>query len=50
MSNEKLNREVLRSTPETIRWLQEERWENESDAQLLNRKLEKLRKLKQQGL
>lgn len=44
----------FRPTPENLKWLEEERWEgengkSESDASLLNRKLEKLRKLEQQG-
>ena len=39
---------------ENLQWLEEERWDNddgepESNAQLINRKLEKLRKLEQQG-
>ena len=41
-------------TSENLQWLEEERWDNEdgtleSNAQLLNRKLEKLRELEQQG-
>ncbi|NEO33208.1 MAG: hypothetical protein F6K36_22840 [Symploca sp. SIO3C6] len=36
-------------TPENLKWLEEERCENEDNAALLNRKLEKLRKLEQQG-
>ena len=44
----------FRPTPENIQWLEEERWGDdngkpESDAMLLNRKLDKLRKLEQQG-
>ncbi|MBW4637169.1 MAG: hypothetical protein KME05_02845 [Gloeocapsa sp. UFS-A4-WI-NPMV-4B04] len=44
----------FRPTPENLEWLEEERWldENckpESDASLLNRKLEKLKKLESQG-
>jgi len=44
----------FRPTPENIEWLEEERWNGEdgkpeSDATLLNRKLDKLRKLEQQG-
>ncbi len=44
----------FRPTPENIQWLEEERWDDdngkpESDAMLLNRKLDKLRKLEQQG-
>ena len=43
----------FRPTPENIKWLEEERWNDngkpESDAMLLNRKLDKLRKLEQQG-
>jgi len=44
----------FRPTPENIEWLEEERWEDdngkpESDAMLLNRKLDKLRLLEQQG-
>ena len=44
----------FRPTVETIEWLEEERWDDdegkpESNASLLNRKLEKLRKLEQQG-
>lgn len=44
----------FRPTPENIEWLEEERWNDdngkpESDAMLLNRKLDKLRKLEQQG-
>lgn len=44
----------FRPTPENIEWLEEERWDDdngkpESDAMLLNRKLDKLRKLEQQG-
>lgn len=43
-----------RLTPEIVEWLEEERWQDESgkpesDTALLNRKLEKLRKLEQQG-
>ena len=45
---------AFRPTPENIEWLEEERWDDdngkpESDAMLLNRKLDKLRKLEQQG-
>ena len=45
---------LFRPTPENIEWLEEERWDDdngkpESDAMLLNRKLDKLRKLEQQG-
>lgn len=45
---------TFRPTPENLKWLEEERWEDEdgkpeSNAALLNRKLEKLRKLEQQG-
>lgn len=45
---------AFRPTPENIEWLEEERWNDdsgkpESDATLLNRKLDKLRKLEQQG-
>lgn len=44
----------VRLTPENMEWLEDSRWEDdkgkpESDAALLNRKLEKLRKLEQQG-
>lgn len=44
----------FRPTPENIEWLEEERWDDdngkpESDAMLLNRKLDKLRELEQQG-
>ena len=44
----------FRPTPENIQWLEEERWNDdndkpESDATLLNRKLDKLRLLEQQG-
>lgn len=44
----------FRPTSENIEWLEEERWNDdngkpESDATLLNRKLDKLRKLEQQG-
>ncbi len=44
----------FRPTPENIQWLEEERWDDdngkpESDGMLLNRKLDKLRKLEQQG-
>ncbi|PSB29765.1 hypothetical protein [Chlorogloea sp. CCALA 695] len=44
----------FRPTPENIQWLEEERWNDdndkpESDATLLNRKLNKLRLLEQQG-
>lgn len=43
-----------RLTPEIVKWLEEERWQDESgkpesDTALLNRKLEKLRRLEQQG-
>lgn len=42
----------FRPTPENIQWLEKERWEDdngkpESDATLLNRKLDKLRLLEQ---
>ncbi len=45
---------AFRPTPENIQWLEEERWDDangkpESDAMLLNRKLDKLRKLERQG-
>jgi hypothetical protein len=44
----------VRLTPENMKWLEEERWTDEngkpeSDSALLSRKLEKLRKLEQQG-
>lgn len=44
----------FRPTPENLEWLEEERWldekgKPESDASLLNRKLEKLKKLESQG-
>ncbi len=44
----------FRPTLENIEWLEEERWDDdngkpESDAMLLNRKLDKLRLLEQQG-
>ncbi len=43
---------AFRPTPENIEWLEEERWDDngkpESDATLLNRKLDKLRRLEQQ--
>ncbi len=44
----------FRPTSENIEWLEEERWDDdngkpEGDAMLLNRKLDKLRKLEQQG-
>lgn len=39
----------FRPEPELIKWLEEERWENEATAELLNRKLTKLMKLEQQG-
>lgn len=45
----------VRLTPENAEWLEESRWDDEngkseSDAALLNRKLEKLRRLEQQGI
>ena len=45
----------FRPTHENLEWLEAERWDSEdgkleSNASLLNRKLEKLRKLEQQGL
>jgi O-methyltransferase involved in polyketide biosynthesis len=39
----------FRPEPELIQWLEEERWENETTAELLNRKLTKLMKLEQEG-
>ncbi|HEY9780944.1 MAG TPA: hypothetical protein V6D09_12495 [Leptolyngbyaceae cyanobacterium] len=44
----------VRLTPENVEWLEESRWEDEngkpeSDAALLNRKLEKLRILESHG-
>lgn len=44
----------FRPTPENLEWLEEERWldekgKPESDASLVNRKLEKLKKLESQG-
>lgn len=44
----------FRPTPENLDWLEEERWEDEdgkpeSNAVLVNRKLEKLRKLEGKG-
>lgn len=50
----KPNAWTFQPTPENLEWLEEERQENEdgnleSDEALLNRKLEKLRKLEQQG-
>lgn len=44
----------FRPTPENLEWLESERWEDrdgnpENNAALLNRKLEKLRRLEQQG-
>lgn len=52
--NEKRPIWTFRPTPENLEWLEEERWEDEdgkpeSNASLLNRKLEKLKKLEQQG-
>ena len=39
----------FRPTPEILEWLEEERWDNETNAALLKRKLEKLRQLECQG-
>lgn len=44
----------FRPSLENLEWLESERWDNEGEpetnAALLNRKLDKLRKLEQQGL
>ena len=39
----------FRPTREIFSWLEEEQWDSESKAESLNRKLEKLMKLEQQG-
>jgi hypothetical protein len=52
--NEKRPIWTFRPTTENLMWLEEERWEDEegkleSNAALINRKLEKLRNLEEQG-
>ena len=39
----------FRPTPKILEWLEEERFDNETNADLLKRKLEKLRQLESQG-
>jgi hypothetical protein len=39
----------FRPTPEIIQWLEEERYDDEPNAALVNRKLEKLRQMENQG-